>query len=558
MIGSFKDMDKKRQAFDKEHPAVKFAHPLFRSAWFHMFGAALSGALMALSFPGFGNATLIYAAMVPLMFAVHSASVKKACWLGLLSGFVFFMVSLGWLHNLTGTVEGVLMKLSALVGYALLASYCALYFIPFAVTVALGSKLWVGENMWRNVRFMFAATMVWVGSEYLRGFLFTGFPWNPLGVSQYQNPAIIQIAEWGGVSAVTGYIVWMNAGIFVTFRQYTHGTRLKKYRPHFELMIGILPLALSIAHGMGVLFNRPDVSEHVTVAMVQPNIPQKEKWAPELDQEICDRLEELTSAAMRLGGIDLVIWPETAVPDFVRTSRVSYGLVQRLTQGDTPLLLGTMDVTFSEDGRKYYNSSMLFGQNGTELGKYDKQHLVPFGEYVPFPKLMRKFTPIDVDFEHGAGSTILPLQGNASFSALICFEDTVAPLAVDAVRAGARWLVNQSNDAWFDPSAQSEQHLAHAVFRCIENRVPMARCCNTGITCVIDAFGNVDRGELLPRTQGFTTRILSPRPVDAEKTFYTRYPNAFSKVALLAGATVLFVLRSQTRKLQKKDEADPA
>jgi len=557
MIGSFKDMDKKRQAFDKAHPSAKFTHPLFQSVWFHMFGAVLTGLLMALSFPGFGNATLIYAAMVPLMFAVQSASTKKACWLGLLSGFVFFMVSLGWLHNLTGTVEGVLMKLSALVGYAVLALYCALYFIPFSVTVALGSRLWVGGNMWKNVRFMFATTMVWVGSEYLRGFLFTGFPWNPLGVSQYQNPAIIQIAEWGGVSAITGYIVWMNAGIFVTFRQYTHGTRLKKYRPHFELMIGILPLALSIAHGMGVLMNRPDSFEHVTVAMVQPNIPQEEKWDPELDQGIRERLEELTSSVMRLDGIDLVIWPETAVPDYVLHSRASYGLVKRMTQGEVPLLVGTMDVEHLEEGKAYYNSSMLFGQGGAYIAKYDKQHLVPFGEYVPFPGLMRKFTPIPLDFQPGRESTLFRLEGSAPFSVLICFEDTVAPLAVDAVRTGARWLINQTNDAWFDPSSQSEQHLAHAVFRCVENRVPMARCCNTGVTCTIDAFGNVDR-ELLPRTQGFTTRILSPRPVDAEQTFFTRHPNMFSKVALLAGATVLFVLRTKARKGRNKDEMDPA
>ncbi|VGO17162.1 Apolipoprotein N-acyltransferase [Pontiella desulfatans] len=553
MIGSFKEMDKKRQKYDAERPAINLNNPIFQSIWFAVFGSILSGVLLALGFPGFGNSTLIFVALVPLMFAVQGASIKKASWLALLSGFVFFMMSLSWLHNLTGTVEGVGMKASALVGYALLALYCGLYFIPFAITVTLGVQRWAGENVWKNVRFMFAVTMVWVGAEYVRGFLLTGFPWNPLGVSQYANPTIIQIAEWGGVSIVSAYIVWMNAGAFITFRQYTHGSRMKKYRPHFELMIGIVPLALSIAHGMNVLFNRPEFYESVNVALVQPNIPQVEKWDTEMDQMIRDRLAELGSTALRLEGIDLMIWPETAVPDFLRTSRASYDLVKSMTATGTPLLLGSMDVEFTEAGRIYYNSSMLFGKDGEELGKYDKQHLVPFGEYVPFPGLMRKFTPIEVDFRHGAGSTILPLRGNASFSALICFEDIVAPLSVNATRAGARWLVSQSNDAWFDPSAQSEQHLAHAIFRCIENRIPMARCCNTGVSCIIDAYGNVQRN-LEPLTKGFTTGQLHPRPIGLEKTFYTRNGNVFSKVALIAGATVLFVLRSKGWKFRRKKD----
>jgi apolipoprotein N-acyltransferase len=552
MIGSFKEMDKKRQAFDAKRPAPQFTHPFFQSAALPIFGSLLSGVLLALGFPGYGNSTLIFAALVPLMFAVQSASVRKAAVLGLLSGFVFFAMSLSWLQNLTGMVSGAGLKASALLGYVVLALYCALYFIPFSITVSLGTKQWAGNNLRKNIRLMFALTMVWVGSEYLRGFLFTGFPWNPLGVSQYANPAIIQIAEWGGVHMVSAYIVWLNAGIFITFRQYTHGTRTQKYRPHFELMIGILPVALSVAHGIGILFNQPQFYEGVNVALIQPNITQSDKWDAEKEQEIRERLDELTSAASRLIGLDLIIWPETAVPDFVRTSRTSYDLVKRMTAQGTPLLVGTMDVTYSKTGKTYYNSSVLFGEDGEEIAKYDKQHLVPFGEYVPFPKIMSKFTPVDVDFGHGAGSTVLPLQGKASFSTLICFEDTVAPLAVNATRAGARWLVNQTNDGWFDPSAQSEQHLAHAVFRCIENRIPMARCCNTGVTCLIDAYGTIKRN-LDPLTKGFTTGTLTPRPVGLEQTFYTRHGNAFAKVSLIAGATVLFVLRSNERKRRKKD-----
>ncbi|HEY5654143.1 MAG TPA: apolipoprotein N-acyltransferase, partial [Pontiella sp.] len=511
--------------------------------WVAALGSVLSGIMLALSFPGFNKSTLVFAALVPLMFAVQSASLKKASWLALLSGFTFFLISLSWLLNLIYMVDGAGLQASAVLGYLALVFYCALYFIPFGLVVVLGTRSWVGGVFWRNIRFMFATTMVWVGSEYLRGILFTGFPWNPLGVSQYANPAVIQVAEWGGVSLVSAYIIWMNASIFVTLRQYTHGVRFKKYRPHFELMVGILPIALSVAHGMSTLLSQPKWFDSTTVALVQPNVPQVAKWDREKDQQIRDALEDLTSAAMRLSEVDLVIWPETAVPDFIRLSSESYSLVSRLIEGGaSPLLVGSMDADISPETERptaYYNSSMLFGTNGELVGKYDKQHLVPFGEYVPFPKLMRKFTPIDVDFAHGSGSTILPLVGNASFSVLLCFEDTVAPLAASATRSGARWLVNQTNDGWFDPGAQSEQHLAHAVFRCVENRVPMARCCNTGVSCIIDAYGNISR-LLEPLTAGFSTGTLSPRPVGMEPSFYTRYPDAFPKAALWAGGLSFF------------------
>jgi len=518
------------------------ASPSIPLSFAPLFGSILSGVLLAMSFPGFENPALAYIGLVPLMFAVRNVPAKKAALLGLLAGFVFFMVSISWLHNLTGKVEGFGLKASALLGYVVLALYCALYFIPPALTVSACVRRWGLDSWHRNLRLMFCVSMVWVASEYVRGFLFTGFPWNPLGVSQYGSPALIQIAQWGGVHIVSACIVWMNTALFITLSQYIQGLRSRKYRPHVELMLGLLPVALSASYGLNTLFNQPVFPHPIHIALIQPNIAQAEKWAPEMDLEIRTRLAELTDTATRLGGLDLVIWPETAVPDFIRVSRTSHALVKRMVARGTPLLVGAMDVEFSEGGRTYSNSSFLYGTNGTLVAKYDKQHLVPFGEYVPFPGLMGKFTPVDIDFRGGTESTLLPLRGKASFSVLICFEDIVAPLSVKAVRNGARWLINQTNDAWFDPSAQSEQHLAHAVFRCVENRVPMARCCNSGTTCTIDAYGNLDRS-LAPRTSGFTTADIHPRPVGLAQTFYTRHPDAFAKFALLAAATIAFTLR---------------
>lgn len=541
-----KNGEEKMESTRGSPPAQKPDRSLFQSPVLPLLGSLLSGILLALSFPGSGNSSLAFIGLVPLMFAVQSASGKKAVLLGLLAGFVFFMLSMGWLHNLTGTVAGVALKASALLGYAVLSLYCALYFIPIAITVSIGVKRWGVCGFRANVRLMFSVTMVWVAAEYLRSFLFTGFPWNALGVSQYASPVLIQVAEWGGVYIVSACIVWMNAALFITLRQYIHGIRAKQYRPHGELMMGLLPLALSVAYGLHTFFDQPEPGESIRVALVQPNIQQTEKWDREKDQQIRDTLAVLTETAARVDDLDLIIWPETALPDFVRASEPSQDLVRRMVGQGTPLLVGSMDADYSKSGRTYYNSSILFGTNGTEVAKYDKQHLVPFGEYVPFPKFMNKFTPIEVDFAGGTESTLIPLQNKAPFSILICFEDIVAPLSVKAVRNGARWLVNQTNDAWFDPGPQSEQHLAHAVFRCIENRVPMARCCNTGITCTIDAFGTVTRN-LEPCASGFAVNEIHPRPAGLRKTFYTQHSDAFAKFALLASATVAFVLRSKGR-----------
>ncbi len=546
MIGSLRKYEERRREHGYEKPKLP-AHPLFKSIWIRIAASVLSGIFLAISFPGFNQSTVAYAALVPLMFAVQSVPLKRAAWLGMLSGLVFYLISLSWLHNLTGTVDSAGLKFSALAGYGFLALYCGAFFIPFSVGTAMAGSKWAGSDLRRNVRFMFALTMVWVGAEYVRSVLFTGFPWNALGVSQYANPAVVQIAEWGGVYMVSALIVWLNAALFITFRQYTHGTRTRKYRPHYELMIGLLPVALSIMFGMKTLFHKTLADKAVTLALIQPSIPQRVKWDSAMADMIRERLAKLTDTATRLPGVDLVVWPETAVPE-IMYSTVGFGYSKEASELigiGLPLLTGVNYCDYRGDTPIVYNSSVLLDEYSMRLGIYHKQHLVPFGEYVPIPGL-RKFTAVDWESTAGTESTLLRIPGRAPFSVLICFEDTVAPLASQAVNAGARWLVNQTNDGWFDPSAESEQHMAHAVFRCIENRVPMARCCNTGTTCFIDAYGRIDRKHRLAVcTEGFTIGSVLPRLENQEKTFYTLHGDLFARLSLAAGAFSLFVLRSK-------------
>ena len=550
MIGSLKEFEQHRKKHGYEKPEV-FGHPVFQSLITRIGGSVLSGLLLALAFPGWEHFSLAFIGLVPLMFAVQSVSLKRAAWLGLLCGMVFFMSSLSWMCRMTGTVDSVGMKISAVFSYLVLSLYCALYFVPFAVATALGvQRKWVGDNLRLNLRFMFAAMAIWVGAEYLRGILFTGFPWNPLGVSQYRIPTLIQVASWGGVAFISALAVWMNAALFVTFRQYTHGTRTRKYRAHLELMIGLAPIALCLAGGLRILMKMPQHGEAVNVALIQPNIPQKTKWDPAMAAEINRRLNELTSAATRLPGVDLVIWPESAIPEILYSS-IGFSHspeTKALIDVGVPLLAGVnyCDVATTN----LYNSSVLMDNYSVISGIYHKQHLVPFGEYVPIPGV-KKFTAVSWENTPGDESTILSLPELRPFSVLICFEDIVAPLARNAVQSGARWLVNQTNDGWFDPSAQSEQHMAHAVFRCVENRVPMARCCNTGVSCVIDAYGGVER-VLDARSEGFTVATLMPQPERFSSTFYTRHGDLFARVCTLAGAVAFYFLLTGGRRRRKK------
>jgi apolipoprotein N-acyltransferase len=223
--------------------------------------------------------------------------------------------------------------------------------------------------------------------------------------------------------------------------------------------------------------------------------------------------------------------------------------VNRLTRDEIPLLVGTMDFSDGPQGRELHNSSLLFDGSLEAVGTYHKQHLVPFGEYVPFPNLFRSMSPLDVDFTAGEASTLFRLPEKAPFSVLICFEDTMGALARRAVQGGARWLINQTNDAWFDPSFQSEQHLAHAIFRCVENRVPMVRSCNTGVTSIIDSFGRVNR-RLEPQTSGFLVGTVHPALQEQKQTHYTRWGDRFAQAMGVAGGVALLLLGWRVRKLR--------
>jgi apolipoprotein N-acyltransferase len=506
-----------------------------------ILAALVSGALLFLAFPPFESGFCGWVGLIPLIIACNNAAPRRAALLGWLTGTVFFAASLYWLRHVTwpGTLG--------------LALYCAVYFIPFAVFVSLRQGGWGRLCSIENLIWIAGGAVIWAASEYLRAILFTGFGWNLLGVSQYRQLPLIQIAEWGGVYAVSALMVVVNLSTATTLLQYIAGVRGRTYRVHSELLLAFLLLAAVWSFGLHTLITRPAPrGEPVHVALIQPNIPEVGNWELADPELIYSRLETLTGLVQHAPDIDLIIWPETALPDFVRYSARSAALVKKLTSSGTPLLAGSMDVVWHSDAPPdYYNASMLFNGRGELLDTYYKQHLVLFGEYIPFEgkiPLINALTPIGSSFRPGLSSTIFYLpEDSRGFGVLICFEDTLPYLARNAARAGASWLVNQTNDSWFDPDCGSQQHLANAVFRSVETRLPMLRCTNTGITCAIDPFGRITQ-TLAARTEGF--QIVESVPQTAEEpTFYVRFGDGFARACLLVSVAVYLFLVFKNRKI---------
>jgi apolipoprotein N-acyltransferase len=500
-----------------------------------------SGVLLFLSFPPVGYAFAGWVALIPLIFACAGAAPRRAALLGWMAGAVFFLSTLYWLRHVTW------------LGAIALALYCALYFVPFALFIALRRDGWRSANGFKNIAWMAGGAAVWSASEYLRAIVITGFPWNLLGVSQYTQIPLIQIAEFGGVYAVSALMVLVNIASAVTLLQYITGLRGRTYRVHGELMIALLLVAASWSFGFHKMIGRGSDGAPLRAALIQPNIPEVGNWELADPELIYDRLESLSSFALRARDLDLMIWPETALPDFVRFSDRSAALVEKLVETGVPLLAGSMDVVWHEtEPPDYYNASMLFNTRGELLGTYYKQHLVLFGEYIPFDEkipLINALTPISSSFRPGRASVLFTLPGDPrGFCSLICFEDSLPYLSRNAARAGATWLVNQTNDSWFDPDSGSEQHLANAVFRCVETDLPMLRCANTGITCAIDTLGRVTR-TLAPRTEGFQVVETVPAEPGRPLTFYARFGDLFAQACLLISVALFIFLLIQQRKV---------
>jgi apolipoprotein N-acyltransferase len=410
-----------------------------------------------------------------------------------------------------------------------------------------------------NLRLAFLLAAVWVAQEWLRSLVLTGWGWNTFGAALHDQLAMIQIVEFTGVAGLSFLVVFTNVILLSTARRFILETQVRPMRPHYDLTLTMAAIVGVMGFGLHALrVQRP--TKPLSVALVQSNVPREQKFGGEFAQAIFDKFSRLSAPSLGASARpDLLIWPESSMPGPVLTDEASYKFVMDFSaSAKTDLLLGTID----QDETNAYNAALLISDAGKRVQVYRKVHLVPFGEYVPgrhtIPLLARVVgDQVPDDFAFGKEHTVFHLTNDkAQVAPLICFEDTIGDLTRQFVLAGANVLANVTNDGWFLRSAASQQHLANAVFRCVETRLPMVRAANTGVTCFVNEFGRITQTLLDETGSQFTEGVLTGEiavPTGTEQTFYVRYGEVFAQGCVGVSVLVLVVLGG--RRIMRKRAA---
>ncbi len=523
----------------------------------HWMLAVLSAILLFLSFPNANLFPLAWVALVPFFIALrHTANGKPTFWIGYLTGFLFF----GGLLTAIALLYPYANIFATMVGYLLLVGYTALYFSVFSILMRMVP--------WRSgLLFPVAAAVIWTALEWVRSWLFTGFPWGSIGYSQWNNPLGIQIASLVGVHGISFVIVLFNAGIATML--------CNRHRWRQEIPACVLPLILAIlclGYGAFQLRDAPSIdrdsditaseaSQTLNIALIPGNISQLEKWNVRQFPQILQRYINLTHTAGQENP-DIIVWPETAIRSEALTGEwPTYyrRFLLMLRDIALPILIGTaiegdeIDETIGkfyrrapekdpdeEKNANIYNRVLSISPDGKITGGYAKKHLVPFGEYVPLANLLPDFIPNFIQFKpfaFGKSVNLLPVSNvknntedqKIEIGASICFESVFPDEFRRPVQKGAQVMGIFTNDAWFKGTAFPELHLSMAPFRAVENRITVFRCANGGFTCVVDPFGRIATPLITPDT---TQQVLMASvPIfsssDRKQTLYTHYGDWF-------------------------------
>ena len=509
--------------------------------------AATTGILLPYCFPRYDLGLLAWGALIPLHIALDGLSRRRqAFWLGWLAGIICSTGIMSWVVTAMNTYGKVPLVFSYGI-MLLLTAYLGLY-----VGIYSAGVVWFRMLMPRYG--LFAAPCLWVTLELLRTYVLSGLPWSLLGYSQYRQLDVIQIADHLGVYGVSFLIVLSNvalAELYLWLMPLFRGFRPARL-PWELVTTAAMLVSLSWAYSTSLIAS--ETMEHskatLQVGVVQPNIDQAVKWDQAFREETLRRYDRLTESFGY--GVDLVVWPEAATPFIYEREPVyQLQLVAMANRASAPLLFGSPAVRFDQERKPFLlNSAYLLSPDGELLGRYDKQHLVPFGEYIPLKSSLLFFLEKMVegigDFQAGPGPTILSFQLKESdgaaparrvkFGVVICYEVIFPDLVRRIAGSGAEFLVTITNDAWFGDSSAPAQHFSMVVLRSVENHLAFARAANTGISGFIDPFGRI-----IVASPTFTqTALQAEIPVRQTKTFYSRHGDVFAYGCMLI--SLLFCL----------------
>ena len=477
--------------------------------------AALGGILWGLCF---GRQPLLVASWVALTPLLLLLGQPRAGALALLHGLAYWLTSLYWIAPTLETY-GQLSSWLAVVLMVLPAAFLGLYHGLFG---------WLGSRLWRRGGWTSALGLpaLWVALEWLRTHLLTGFPWNVAAYAWVAVPGALPLASWGGAYGVSFLVLLANVG-------WARSVTRRSPRPGiFASLVCLLLLGLGGRWSLGG--EEPHGESGLPVKILQPNIANLVEWDPVQVGLNYAKLMRLSRAACETESGTLLVWPESAAWPYVfeRHAFLRQDL-QSLAESGCPVLLNTV----SETAGSFFNSALMVTAEGV-AGRYDKRHLVPFGEYVPLARwlpFVGKLARNAGDFSPGVGSSLLPWRGER-IGAAICFEVIFSSEVAASVREGATVLATITNDAWYGDTSAPWQHFRAARFRAAENRRPLIRAALTGVSGLIAADGSV-RARLAVGEEGVIARNVSGRK---DLSPYTRFPWAVPAACSLLAAFAIF------------------
>ncbi|MDB6020574.1 MAG: Apolipoprotein N-acyltransferase [Pedosphaera sp.] len=434
---------------------------------------------------------------------------RQAFRIGYVAGFAHYLASLYWLLLIPVAWFPIL-------GWAALSAFLALWPATWvwlcwklfpaqltgngpATTIEnIGDQFlsvpWAGRMMWA-----LSGAAVWVALEMLVSRIFGGFPWNLLGSSQYKIVPLIQVASFTGIYGVSFLVIWTSLSLLAAGMVITRRPALRSAWVG-EIILPALAVLALYATGYHKLLKPEPKGPELTVALIQPSIPQNLIWDEKENTNRFQQLMQLSEQALKTKA-DLMIWPEAALPEMLRYDEETYRTVTGFARRHKVwMIVGSDDMeprphAGSPKERDYFNSSFLISPDGELVERYKKRNLVVFGEYIPLLRwlpFLKYFTPIEGGFTPGDKAVPFELKDlNVKISVLICFEDTFPQLVRDYVSNDTDFLVNLTNNGWFGEGAAQWQHAAAAIFRAVENGVPLVRCSNNGLTCWVDSRGRL-------------------------------------------------------------------
>lgn len=503
--------------------------------------------------------------VIPLYLFVKNSTWQRAFESGLVWGYGWAIVSFFWL----GKIEHFIPYAMSLI-LALFPAFWALavplirrsLLVPNNILL-LGcnqSRKYLIENKlhFKVIFLVLILSAWWCILEWIRSWVFTGLPWNYLAVTQWQIPPIIQVASFTGIYGVSFVLIFFNLGMAETLLVLCNSLlyRIRFYRPmvfYVSILVAVLNLLIGSLLVKSCAISDKTSCSALKALLIQGDIPQIRFYSADEARGALDVYSKYSDEMLSLNP-DVLIWPESAVPQALRGGGdLSYEyrekLASLLKRYQVPMLLGTIDYGEVKPSGEYkaYNSALYINKDGKVVDVYNKIHIVPWGEYTPgenifplkyiYPWIKEKFG-MGRSLSPGREHTIFNLKENIHAGVLICFEDAFPYVARGHILNGANLLVTLTNDAWFPGSYEPVQHLAQAVFRCVENRRTMIRSGNNNGTCVISSFGIItdsifskqigERRTLLPEKQGRGAVLFDVKISTSTKlSFYSQYGDIF-------------------------------